>query len=294
MEFRGAYTALVTPFKNGAVDEEAYRRFIEWQIEQGIDGLVSVGTTGESATLSHDEHCEVIRICIDQAKGRVPVVAGTGGNDTREAIELTKFAKQAGADASLQVTPYYNKPSQEGLVEHYRAIAKAAPMPLIIYNVPGRTSLNLLPKTLARMAREIPEVVAVKEASANLSQVSEVVEFCGPRFQVLSGDDFTVLPLLSVGGIGVISVVSNIVPDLMAGMCKAFFQKENEKAKELHLKMSPLNRGMFLETNPVPVKTALAMMGRIPSAEVRLPLVPLLPANQTALRDILKAAALID
>lgn len=294
MEFRGAYTALVTPFKNGAVDEEAYRRFIEWQIEQGIDGLVSVGTTGESATLSHDEHCEVIRICIDQAKGRVPVVAGTGGNDTREAIELTKFAKQAGADASLQVTPYYNKPSQEGLVEHYRAIAKAAPMPLIIYNVPGRTSLNLLPKTLARMAREIPEVVAVKEASANLSQVSEIVEFCGPRFQVLSGDDFTVLPLLSVGGIGVISVVSNIVPDLMAGMCKAFFQKENEKAKELHLKMSPLNRGMFLETNPVPVKTALAMMGRIPAAEFRLPLVPLLPANQTALRDILKAAALID
>jgi 4-hydroxy-tetrahydrodipicolinate synthase len=294
MEFRGAYTALVTPFKNGAVDEEAYRRFIEWQIEQGIDGLVSVGTTGESATLSHDEHCEVIKICIDQAKGRVPVVAGTGGNDTREAIELTKFAKQAGADASLQVTPYYNKPSQEGLVEHYRAIAKAAPMPLIIYNVPGRTSLNLLPKTLARMAREIPEVVAVKEASANLRQVSEVVEFCGPGFQVLSGDDFTVLPLLSVGGIGVISVVSNIVPDLMAGMCKAFFQKENEKALELHLKMSPLNRGMFLETNPVPAKTALAMMGRIPSAEVRLPLVPLLPENQTALRDILKAAALID
>ncbi len=294
MEFRGAYTALVTPFKNGAVDEEAYRRFIEWQIEQGIDGLVSVGTTGESATLSHDEHCEVIRICIDQAKGRVPVIAGTGGNDTREAIELTKFAKKAGADASLQVTPYYNKPSQEGLVEHYRAIAKAAPMPLIIYNVPGRTSLNLLPKTLARMAREIPEVVAVKEASANLSQVSEIVEYCGPKFQVLSGDDFTVLPLLSIGGIGVISVVSNIVPELMASMCKAFFQKENEKALELHLKMSPLNRGMFLETNPVPVKTALAMMGKIPSAEFRLPLVPLLPTNHTALRDILKAAALID
>ncbi len=293
MEFRGAYTALVTPFKNGAVDEEAYRQFIEWQIEQGIDGVVAVGTTGESATLSHEEHCDVIKICIDQVKGRVPVIAGTGGNDTREAIILTQFAKQAGADASLQVTPYYNKPSQEGLIQHYKAIAKAAPLPQVIYNVPGRTSLNLLPKTLARMIKEIPEVVAVKEASANLRQVSEVVEFCGRDFQVLSGDDFTVLPLLSVGGIGVISVVSNIVPDMMAGMCKAYFDNDLEKALDLHMKMSPLNRAMFIETNPVPVKTALAMMGKIPNADLRLPLVPLLPENEASLRDTLKAASLI-
>lgn len=292
MEFRGAYTALVTPFSDGAIDEEAYRALIEWQIEQGIDGVVAVGTTGESATLSHEEHQRAIEICIDQVKGRVPVIAGTGGNDTREAIELTTFAKKAGADASLQVTPYYNKPSQAGLIEHYRAIAKAAPMPLLIYNVPGRTSLNLLPKTLERMAREIPEVIGVKEASADLRQVSEIVEFCGPDFQVLSGDDFTVLPLLSVGGIGVISVVSNIVPADMAALCKAYFDGDTKKALELHLKLAPLSRGMFLETNPVPVKTALGLMGKL-KMSLRLPLVPLQPQNESALRDILTAASLI-
>lgn len=292
MEFRGAFTALVTPFKNGEVDEEAYRQFIDWQIEQGIDGVVTVGTTGESATLGHDEHQKVIQICVEHVNGRVPVIAGTGANDTREAIELTKFAKQIGADASLQVTPYYNKPSQEGLIEHYRAIAKAAPMPFIIYNVPGRTSLNLLPRTLERMAKEIPEVVGVKEASANLRQVGEVVEFCGPDFQVLSGDDFTVLPLLSVGGIGVISVVSNIMPKTMADLCKAYFDGDTKKALQLHLKLSPLNRGMFLETNPVPVKTSLALMGKM-GPELRLPLVPMQPQNESALRDILSAAGLI-
>lgn len=292
MELRGAFSALVTPFRNGEVDEEAYRRFIDWQIEQGIDGVVAVGTTGESATLSHDEHQKVIEICIDQVKGRVPVIAGSGGNDTREAIELTIFAKKAGADASLQVTPYYNKPSQAGLVEHYRAIAKAAPMPLIIYNVPGRTSVNLLPRTLERMVKEIPEVIAVKEASADLRQVSEIVEYCGPDFQVLSGDDFTVLPLLSVGGVGVISVVSNIMPKTMSELCKAFFDGDIKKAQELHYKLSPLNRGMFIETNPVPVKTSLALMGMM-SPELRLPLVPLLPQNESALRDVLAAAGLI-
>jgi 4-hydroxy-tetrahydrodipicolinate synthase len=293
MEFRGAYTALVTPFKNGAVDEEAYREFIDWQIEEGIDGLVSVGTTGESATLDHEEHINVIRICVEQAKGRVPVIAGTGGNDTREAIELTKSAKELGADASLQVTPYYNKPSQEGLVAHYKAIAKAAPIPFIIYNVPGRTGLNLLPQTLARMAREIPEVIGVKEASANLRQVSEVVEYCPAGFQVLSGDDFTVLPLLSVGGIGVISVVSNIAPAKMSAMCHAYFDCDTLKARELHFELAPLCRAMFLETNPVPAKTSLAKMGRIPSGELRLPLAPLVPENDAKLADILTKAGLL-
>ncbi|THB63745.1 MAG: 4-hydroxy-tetrahydrodipicolinate synthase [Desulfovibrio sp.] len=293
MLFQGAYSALATPFVNGEVDEESYRALIEWQIEQGIDGLVAVGTTGESATLSHDEHKRVISICLEQANKRVPVVAGSGGNDTREAIELTSFAKQAGADATLQVTPYYNKPSQEGLIEHYRAIARAAPMPMIIYNVPGRTSLNILPQTLAKLEKEVPEAVAVKEASANLKQVSEVVEFCSDKFQVLSGDDFTVLPLLSVGGIGVISVVSNIVPAMMSNMCKAYHGGDTAKAKELHLAMSPLSRAMFFETNPVPLKEALKLMGKIASDEVRLPLVNMQPDNHAKLKVVLKAAELI-
>ncbi len=292
MQLKGAYSALVTPFSNGSIDEEAYRALIDWQIEKGIDGLVAVGTTGESATLSHDEHQKVIKICVEQAKGKVPVIAGTGGNDTREAIELTKFAKAAGADVSLQVTPYYNKPSQEGLVQHFKAIAKAAPMPQLIYNVPGRTSLNILPATLARLFKEVPEVIGVKEASGNLRQVSEVVEYCGPDFQVLSGDDFTVLPLLAVGGCGVVSVVSNIVPDMMAGMCKAWFDGNFAEAQRLHFAMSPLNRAMFIETNPVPVKIALHLMGKMGS-ELRLPLVGLMPENQAKLEATLKEAKLI-
>ncbi len=292
MQLKGAYSALVTPFSNGTVDEEAYRALIDWQIEKGIDGLVAVGTTGESATLSHDEHQKVIKICVEQAKGKVPVIAGTGGNDTREAIELTKFAKSAGADVSLQVTPYYNKPSQEGLVQHFKAIAKAAPMPQLIYNVPGRTSLNILPSTLARLFKEVPEVIGVKEATGNLRQVSEVVEYCGPDFQVLSGDDFTVLPLLAVGGCGVISVVSNIVPDMMAGMCKAWFEGNIAEAQRLHYAMGPLNRAMFIETNPVPVKIALHLMGKM-GPELRLPLVGLMPENQAKLEATLKEAKLI-
>jgi 4-hydroxy-tetrahydrodipicolinate synthase len=291
-QFRGAYTALVTPFKNGKVDEDAYRAFIDWQIEQGIDGVVAVGTTGESATLTHHEHEEVIRICVEHVKGRVPVIAGTGGNDTHEAITLTKYAKKVGADASLQVTPYYNKPTQEGLIAHYKAIAKAAPLPMIVYNVPGRTSVNLLPKTLARLVRECPEVVAVKEATGDLKQVSQVVKDCGPDFQVISGDDFTVLPLLAVGGCGVISVVSNVAPADMAALCKAAFDGKWDEAKKLHYKLWPLNIAMFLETNPVPVKSALALMGMM-SADLRLPLVPMLPENQAALEKILKEAKLI-
>ncbi|MDD4953230.1 MAG: 4-hydroxy-tetrahydrodipicolinate synthase, partial [Desulfovibrionaceae bacterium] len=248
MQLRGAFTALATPFKNGAVDEEAYRGLIEWQIEQGIDGLVPCGTTGEAATMAHAEQGKVIKVCVDQVKGRVPVIAGAGSNNTREAIELTLLAKAAGADAALQITPYYNKPTPNGLVEHYKAIAREASMPFIVYNVPGRTSLNLLPKTLARIAEAVPEVVGVKEATGCMKQASEVLEYCGQDFILLSGDDFTVLPLLSVGGLGVISVVSNIVPDKMAGMCAAFFKGDLKKARELHYFMSPLNRAMFIET----------------------------------------------
>ncbi len=292
MQFKGAFTALVTPFTNGEVDEETYRRHIEWQIESGIDGLVPCGTTGESATLSHAEHGKVIRICVDQVKKRVPVLAGAGSNNTREAVELTRYAKEAGADGALLITPYYNKPTQEGLVAHFKAIAKEVPMPFVVYNVPGRTALNLLPATVARMAREIPEVIGIKEATGDLKQVAEVVEYCPKGFTVLSGDDFTVLPLLAVGGHGVISVVSNVMPAQMAQMCKAFFAGDMATAQKLHYEMNPVSRAMFIETNPVPAKTALELMGRMPFS-VRLPLVELLPGNKEKLTATLKESGLI-
>ena len=292
MQFQGAFTALVTPFRNGAVDEERYRAFIEWQIEQGINGLVPCGTTGESATLTHQEHKDVIRICVEQVKGRVPVLAGAGSNNTREAVELTRYAKQSGADGALLITPYYNKPTQEGLYQHFKAIAAEVPMPFIVYNVPSRTGTNLCPETLARMKRDIPEVIGIKEATGNLIQVSEIIEYCGPDFQVLSGDDFTVLPLLAVGGCGVISVSSNVVPAKMAELCRAFFEGDLATARRVHYELASINRAMFLETNPIPVKTALSMMGKM-ELELRLPMVPLQPANQSRLRDILSAAGIV-
>ncbi|WP_457570900.1 4-hydroxy-tetrahydrodipicolinate synthase [Desulfovulcanus sp.] len=292
MQFKGAFTALVTPFKDGQIDEEAYRELIEWQIEEGIDGLVPCGTTGESATLSHEEHKQVVKICVEQAKGRVPVLAGAGSNSTREAIDLTRYAKEAGADGALLITPYYNKPTPEGIVAHFKAIAQEVSIPMVVYNVPSRTSLNVLPPTVARLFKEIPDVVGIKEATGNLKQVSEVIEECGPDFIVLSGDDFTVLPLLSVGGHGVISVVSNIVPRKMSDLCKAFFQNDLETAQKLHHEMAPLSRAMFLETNPIPVKTALSLMGKI-KLELRLPLVPMLSSNEEKLRNILEKKQLI-
>ncbi len=292
MEFRGAITALVTPFRNGEVDEEAYRAFIEWQIEQGIHGLVPCGTTGESATLSHDEHKRVIRICVDQVKGRVPVLAGAGSNNTREAIELTQDAKDAKADGALLITPYYNKPTQAGLIAHFKAIGERVDMPFIVYNVPGRTAVNLLPETLAVLKKEIRQVVGVKEATGDLNQVSRVLEFCGEDFMVLSGDDFTALPTMAIGGRGVISVVSNFVPQKMSAMCDAVAAGDLTKAKELHYAMSPLYRAAFLETNPVPAKTALDLMGRFPF-ETRLPMVPLQPQNLDKLKAALSQAGLL-
>jgi 4-hydroxy-tetrahydrodipicolinate synthase len=292
MEFRGAITALVTPFRNGEVDEEAYRALVEWQIEQGIHGLVPCGTTGESATLSHAEHKRVIHICVDQVKGRIPVLAGAGSNNTREAIELTREAKNAGADGALLITPYYNKPTQAGLVAHFKAIGAAVDMPFIVYNVPGRTALNLLPETLATMKKEIPQVVGVKEATGDLNQVSRVLEYCGQDFQVLSGDDFTALPTMAIGGRGVISVVSNFVPAKMSAMCNAFFAGNLEEAKKLHFEMAPLFRAAFLETNPVPAKQLLAWMDRIPF-ETRLPLVPMEPKNEAKLKTIATEAGLL-
>ncbi len=293
MEFRGAFTALSTPFKDGQIDEDSYRGLIEWQIEQGINGLVPCGTTGEAATMTHEEQGRVIKICVEQANGRVPVIAGSGSNSTQEAIELTKMAKAAGADAALLITPYYNKPTPGGLVQHFKAIAAEASMPFVIYNVPSRTGLNLLPQDLKWIADEVPEAIAVKEASGNLNQVAQVIEYCGKDFQLLSGDDFTVLPLLSVGGNGVISVISNIMPAAMSGMCKAFFDKDMDKALDLSLKMAPVNRAMFMETNPIPVKTALSMMGIFSGAEFRLPIVPLQEENKPKLEKVLKDAGVL-
>lgn len=291
-QFHGAFTALVTPFKDGKVDEEAFRKHIEWQIEQGINGLVPCGTTGESATLTHEEHEEVIRICVEQAKKRVPVIAGAGSNNTREAIRLTRFAKEIGADAALLITPYYNKPTQEGLYQHFKAIAAEAPMPIIMYNVPGRTGCNMLPATVARIAHDVPDVVGIKEATANLIQISDVVEQCPAGFQVLSGDGFTVLPILSVGGCGVISVTSNVAPAMMSQLCKAFRSGDIQEAQRLHFALAPLSRAMFLETNPLAVKTSLALMG-FQQLEFRLPLTPLQPANLERLTQVLRENGLL-
>ena len=289
--FKGAITALVTPFKDGEIDEETYRNLIEWQIEQGTNGLVPVGTTGESATLSHEEHRRVVKICVEAVRKRVPVIAGAGSNSTREALELVEFAKSIGADAALLVTPYYNKPTQEGLYQHYKTIAEKTGFPLVIYNVPGRTSVNILPQTVARLA-EIENIVAIKEASGSLKQISEIISLCGDKITVISGDDFTVLPTLAVGGMGVISVVSNVAPQDMVALCQAFFDKDMEKAQSLHYKLFPLAHGMFLETNPIPVKTALGLMGKI-KPELRLPLAPMSEANLNKLKEIMKNYGLI-
>lgn len=285
--FKGSIVAIITPFKEGKVDEETYRKLIEFQIENNTSAIVPCGTTGESATLSIEEHSRVIDIAVEAVNKRVPVIAGTGGNSTSEAIELTLHAKKAGADATLQVTPYYNKPSQEGLFRHYTAIADAVPLPQVLYNVPGRTGVNLLPETVARLA-ERPEIVAIKEASANLGQMAEIVRLAGENLTLISGDDNLTLPILSIGGKGVISVVANIVPRDNADMLKAWEEGNMEKAKALYLKLLPLCQAMFYETNPVPVKTSLALMGKIRD-ELRLPLAPMTTANLEKLKNALRA-----
>jgi len=290
--FSGSMTALVTPFRDGEFDEKAYRGLIEFQIGAGTDGLVPCGTTGESATLSHEEHDRVVEACIAAAAGRVPVIAGAGSNSTREALRLTRHAKDAGADAALLITPYYNKPTQEGLYRHFAHVAERVDLPIVLYNVPGRTGVNLLPETVARLA-EIPTIVAIKEATADLRQASRIIELCGERIAVISGDDFTVLPLLAIGGTGVISVVSNVAPALMARLVDAFFAGDYRSAREAHYQLLPLSDAMFIETNPIPVKTALALMGKI-ALEFRLPMCPMSDKNQERLAGVLRAAGLID
>ncbi len=288
---QGAITAIVTPFKDGKLDETAYRELIEFQIKGGIHGIVPCGTTGESATLSHEEHKRVVESCVDQVKKRVPVVAGTGSNNTAEALELTLHAQAAGANYALLITPYYNKPTQEGLYQHFKTIADKTSIPIVVYNVPSRTSVNLLPETVARLA-EFPNIVAIKEATGDLKQCAKIVELCGDKITLLSGDDFTVLPLLAIGGKGVISVVSNVAPQDMSGMCDAFAKGDLAAAQKLHYKMWPLMEAMFYETNPTPAKTALKMMGKI-TGEVRQPLCPMSPANEDKLRQVLRKYGLI-
>ncbi len=284
--FEGAFVAIVTPFKNGKVDETALRALIEYQISGGANGIVPCGTTGESATLSHEEHDQVIRIAVEACKGKVPVLAGTGSNSTQEAIKLTQHAQAAGADGSLQITPYYNKPSQEGLYQHFSTIAADTDLPIILYNVPSRTSVNMCPETVARLAK-IKNIVGVKEASGSLQAISEIIDLCGKDFTVLSGDDPLLWPILSVGGRGVISVSANILPGKVAAMCQAAANGDMAKARSLHYEMREINDVLFIDTNPVPVKAALHLMGKI-EKEVRAPLVTLSSSHLESVKEVLK------
>lgn len=289
--FKGSMVAIVTPFRNGKVDEKAFGDLIEFQIMSGTDVIVPCGTTGESATLSHEEHRRVVELTVKIVNKRVPVIAGSGSNSTSETLELTQHAKKAGADGALLITPYYNKPTQEGLYRHFKLVAGSVDIPVVLYNVPGRTGVNMLPATAARL-REVKNIVGVKEASGDLKQVSEIIRLCGRDFDVISGDDFTTLPVLSLGGVGAISVTANVAPADCAAMFDAFFAGRMEEALKLHYKLEPLHGAMFIETNPIPAKTALALMGRI-AEEFRLPLCPLADANKEKLKKTLKDYRLI-
>ncbi len=290
--FQGSMVAIITPFDaEGNFDEESYRQLIEFQIENGTDVIVPCGTTGESATLNYAEHDRVIKTCINQVNKRVPVIAGTGSNATAEAIEISQHAKELGADGLLLVSPYYNKPSQEGLYQHYKAIAEAVALPQVLYNVPGRTGMNMTAATTIRLA-EFANVVAIKEASGDLTQASAIIAAAGNKIDVLSGDDFLTLPLMACGAKGVISVTANIMPKQVKQMVAAIQQGQWNDARKLHLQLLDVHQAMFLESNPVPVKTSAAMMGKC-QADVRLPLVPMQPASREKLQAVLSKHGLI-
>lgn len=295
--FKGSIVALVTPFveQKGArlvLDENKLRELIEFQIKNGTSGIVPCGTTGESATLSFEEHEKVIEITIKQTNGRVPVIAGTGSNSTEEAIMLTRHAEKAGADASLQVSPYYNRPTQKGLYEHFRAIASSVKIPIILYNIASRTGVNIEPETMARLAADCKNIVGVKEASGNLDQMSRIKQLCGERFLLISGDDSLTLPVMSIGGIGIISVVANIVPKDVADLVNSFQRGQMGKAREIHYKLLPLVKAMFIETNPIPVKTAMGLLGMC-GPDLRLPMCPLSSDNLEKLKRALKEYGLL-
>lgn len=289
--FEGVYTALITPFKNEKVDEAALRALVEHQIEAGIAGLVPCGSTGESATLSADEHNEVIDIVISAAAGRVPVIAGTGSNNTREAIGFTQHAKDAGAAGALLLSPYYNKPTQAGLVEHFEAIANATQLPLVLYNIPGRTASNVAPETIARLA-EHEFIVGIKEACGDLDQIAHLISLCPSDFTVVSGDDTLLLPILAVGGKGGIAVTSNIAPKKMLELYSTFQAGDVTRAREIHYELWPVFNALFCETNPIPVKAALALMGLVQD-EIRLPLTQITQPNRDRLQAVLKEAGIL-
>jgi len=290
--FRGTYTAIVTPFRDGAVDEGALERLIEWQIESGVTGIVAVGTTGESPTLTSAEHCRVIALAVKAARGRCKVIGGTGSNSTVEAIALTRDAERAGADGVLLVTPYYNKPTQEGLFRHYRAIASETALPIILYSIPGRCGIEIAVDTAARLAGECANIVSIKEAGGSVERVSQLRAALPAGFTILSGDDSLTLPFMSVGAEGVISVASNIIPREMARMVRAFAEGRAGEAGEAHTRFYPLFRDLFIEANPIPIKTALNLAGRI-SGEFRLPLCEMAPANAARLLATLRNLNLV-
>ena len=290
--FTGTYTAIVTPFKDGPLDEAALERLVNAQIQGGVDGVVPVGTTGESPTVDYEEHIHIIALVVKFAAGRLKVIAGTGGNSTKEAVYLTQEAEKAGADGSLQVAPYYNKPTQEGLFQHFREVAAHTRLPLVLYSIPGRCGIEIGVETVRRLAQECPNIVGLKEAGGNPDRVSHLRAALPPGFDILSGDDALTLPFMAVGAQGVISVASNVIPRQVVQMVNSFAAGKPKAALELHQRYYPLFKDLFIESNPVPVKAALAMLGQI-QEEYRLPLVPLSPQNRLTLQATLKACGLL-
>ncbi|MGZ8899656.1 MAG: 4-hydroxy-tetrahydrodipicolinate synthase [Limisphaerales bacterium] len=290
--FRGTYTAIVTPFKDGKLDEPSLERLIKSQVKGGVDGIVPVGTTGESPTLSFEEHIHVIARSVQLAKGRLKVMAGTGGNSTDEAVYLTKAAEEAGADGSLQVAPYYNKPSQEGLYQHFRAIAKTTKLPIVLYSIPGRCGIEIAIETVVRLAKDCKNIVGIKEAGGQPDRVSQLRAALGPDFTILSGDDSLTLPFMAVGADGVVSVASNVVPKEISQMVRLFAEGKAKAALKIHAKLFPLFRTLFIETNPVPVKAALVMRGMM-DEEYRLPLVKMEAKNREVLRKTLESCGVL-
>jgi len=289
--FSGALTALITPFRDGTVDEAALRELVEWQIQSGIDGLVACGSTVESATLTHSEHDQVVKLVVEQARRRVPVIAGTGSNSTAEAIRLTAFAREIRADGALLISPYDNKPTQEGIYKHYKMVAANVDLPLIVYNIPGRTASNILPETFARMC-DIKQVVGIKEASGSMDQISDILRLCGDRLTLLSGDDSATLPLMAIDAKGVIATISNVMPRETHELAGAGLRRDFGRARQIHFTMLPLMRALFLETNPIPVKQACALMGKCAN-EVRMPLTPMSSGPAEKLRSVMREAGLI-
>ena len=290
--FTGTYTAIVTPFRNGKIDEPALERLIRAQVRAGVDGIVPVGTTGESPTVDYEEHIQLITLSVKFVGGRIKVLAGTGANSTSEAIYLTQHAEKAGADGSLQVAPYYNKPTQEGLFQHFRAIARATRLPIVLYSIPGRCGIEIGVDTVKRLAQACKNIVGIKEAGGSADRVSQLRAALGPRFEILSGDDSLTLPFMAVGAQGVISVASNVIPRQVAQMVKAYATGETGAALKLHQKYYPLLKDLFIESNPVPVKAALVMLGQI-EEEYRLPLVPMSAKNRDVLRATMRAVGLL-